>query len=167
MPRNPGGYMEYSGNIIAGGKIRRIQAIRSSDGFINLSYNQMPFTASFDPFQVEWGTVTKVQVDLFRKFGSSSDQKTDILSLQFMQPPQGKPSEKQYYTFMADLNGGVIDVEYYWSATYYHTAGPDTYAPQTGSELKSIVLPKDGTVPQLTVHRMFGNYSVVEEAVAV
>ena|GEM_PF-7077787 len=167
VPRNPGGYVEYQGNIIAG-KIRRIQNIRSSDGFINLSYNQMPFTASFDPFQIDWGKVNKVQVDLFRKFGGDgSDDKTDILSLQFMKPPQGKSSEKQYYTFMADIINDVTEVEYFWTATYYHAEGPDTYVKESGSELKSIVLPKDGAALTLTVHHMEATYDLEDLAEVV
>ena len=166
VPRNPGGYMEYSGNIIAGGKIRRIQDIRSSDTFINLSYSQMPFTASFDPFQVDWAKVSKVQVDLYRRVLDNDSNRTDIMSLQFLEPPKGKPAEKQYYTFMADITAGVINVEYFWSATYYHAEGPDTYVPQTPSELKSIVLPKDGTAAKLKVHRMAARFALEEAAVA-
>jgi hypothetical protein len=162
VPRNPGGYMQYEGNIITN-KIIRIQDVRSSDGFINLSYNQIPFTAAFDPFQIDWTKVSKVQVDLFRQIKEGDpEDRTDILSLQFMEPPLGKASEKQYYTFLADLIGSVAEVEYFWSATYYHAEGADTYVKESGSDLKSIVLPKDGTALTLTVNRAVATYDIQE-----
>lgn len=148
--QNPAGAsIEYNGVLVmSDGKQRPVSKIRDQVGFMNLSYQETPFSAEFDPFQIDWEKVAKVQVDLFTLEGSPTseaeikglaEKRTNIGSLQFMKPEAGA-TPKQYYTFLYPFAGSPV---YYYQATYYHKTGPDTYVDETETQNKTIVLPKD------------------------
>jgi hypothetical protein len=158
--QNPGAAIEYNGVLLmSDGDQRPINQIRTSNYAMNFSYKDMPFTAAFDPFQIDWAKVIKVQVDLFTLKDNPSSladilaavpERTNIQSLQFMKPEKGA-APSLYYTFLYPSAGSPV---YYYQATYYHATGPDTYVKETQSQGQTIVLPKDPTATQKAILRV-------------
>ena len=146
-------YIEYRGTLLmmdeAGGfKQREINGFRTANSWANFANTSRNFSVTIDPRLIAWAE--GIQAVETNAWTLTADGDKTAIQTRVFQPVTDAPDQAPHAQLASFLYpADQPSLTYYWSATYYHSDGTETYADKEASDSTVIMLPRDGSSSSL------------------